>query len=268
MPHNVVILPADKVESFGEQSMVLASNPRAIATHYVPNDPAEICFSPILNPGDQYTVYFEAPQQTGRYRFLCTYPGHWKVMQGSLFVLPDDQPLPPPAADEIGRRFVKRWQPSDFTSELVASTDASQRNGKVVFQQAGCIKCHRIGQDGSQLGPDLTEVTKRHTGPKLLQQILSPSSEIHPKYQTWIVVTDEGKVHAGLLLQQNESEVTLLPNPLRPDETVQIQRANIEEMEASKQSTMPDGLLMTFTRQEILDLLAYLQQESPVSSDP
>lgn len=268
MPHNVVILPADKLESFGEQSMVLASNPRAIATHYVPNDPAEICFSPILNPGDQYTVYFEAPQQTGRYRFLCTYPGHWKVMRGSLFVLPDDQPLPPPAADEIGRRFVKRWQLSDFTSELVASTDASQRNGKVVFQQAGCIKCHRIGQDGSQLGPDLTEVTNRHTGPKLLQQILSPSSEIHPKYQTWIVVTDEGKVHAGLLLQQNESQVTLLPNPLRPDDTVQIQRANIEEMEASKQSTMPDGLLMTFTRQEILDLLAYLQQEPPVAIDP
>lgn len=260
MPHNVVVVPADKVDSFGEQSMVLASNPRAIATHYVPNDPAEICFSPILNPGDQYTVYFEAPRETGRYRFLCTYPGHWKVMQGSLFVLPDDEPLPPPTADEIGRKFVQRWQVSDFASDLSSGAPRSSQNGRTVFQQAGCIKCHRMAGEGSTLGPDLSDVTKRHTGMKLLQQILNPAAEINPKYQTWIVVTSEGRVHAGLLTDQNEQHVTLLPNPLQPETTVRIDRGQIEEMEASKQSTMPDGLLMTFTKQEVLDLLAYLQQ--------
>ena len=114
MPHNVVVVPADKVESIGEAAMLLASNPRAIATHYVPDDPAEICFSPILNPGDQYTVYFEAPRESGHYRFLCTYPGHWKVMQGNLFVIPDGEPLPDVTASTQQRKFVRNWAMSDF----------------------------------------------------------------------------------------------------------------------------------------------------------
>ncbi len=260
MPHNVVVVAADKMEEFGEQSMVLASNPRAIATHYVPNDPAEICFSPILNPGDQYTVYFEAPKQSGKYRFICTYPGHWKVMRGTLFVLPDDQPLPAITPDEITRKFVRRWTLPDLAADANDVSKHSATNGKQVFEQAGCIKCHRIGTQGSKLGPDLSDVTKRFKGSKLLQQILEPGSEINKHFQTWIVVTDDGKVQTGLLTSETPDAVSLLPNPLKPTEVITIERSRIEELIPSKQSTMPDGLLMTFSKSEIMDLLAYIQQ--------
>ena len=261
MPHNVVVIKADAMEEFGGQSMVLASNPRAIATHYVPDDPAEICFSPILNPGDQYTVYFETPQETGRYRFLCTYPGHWKVMQGSLHVLPDDQPLPPPSDDEITRQFVKRWTMPDFealTTEQL--TGRSATIGETVFNQAGCIKCHRIKDKGARLGPELSDVNKRFKGEKLLQQILAPSSDIHKQYQTWIAVRNDGTVLSGLMTEQSDTSITLLPNPLKPDQVVTINKEQIDELIPSKQSTMPDGLLMTFSKDEILDLLAFIQQ--------
>ncbi|MEQ9411363.1 MAG: plastocyanin/azurin family copper-binding protein [Fuerstiella sp.] len=260
MPHNVVVVPADKMQSFGEQAMVLASNPRAIATHYVPNDPAEICFSPILNPGDQYTVYFEAPAQAGRYRFICTYPGHWQVMRGTLYVLPDDQPLPEPTADEITRRFVRRWTLQDLAEDAQNLKNRSVDNGRQVFQLAGCIKCHRIGQQGEKLGPDLSDVTKRFTGIRLLQQILQPSAEINKQYQTWIAVTHEGRTVAGLMTEQNEESITLLPNPLQPAATVLMARDQLDELIPSRQSTMPEGLLMTFTKDEILDLLAFIQQ--------
>lgn len=261
MPHNVVVIKADAMEEFGGQSMVLASNPRAIATHYVPDDPAEICFSPILNPGDQYTVYFEAPKETGRYRFLCTYPGHWKVMRGSLYILPDDQPLPPPAPDELTRQFVKRWTMPDFQATASEQLNGrSAANGEIVFNQAGCIKCHRIKDKGAKLGPELSDVNKRFKGQKLLQQILAPSSEINKQFQTWIAVRDDGTVLSGLMTEQNETSITLLPNPLKPDQVVTINKNQIDELIASKQSTMPAGLLMTFSKDEILDLLAFIHE--------
>ncbi len=239
--------------------MVLASKPRATATHYVLNDPAEICFSPILNPGDQYTVYFEAPKKTGRYRFLCTYPGHWQVMRGSLFVLPDGQPLPPPTADEMTRKFIRQWKLTDLADQAgnVAGRNAS--HGRTVFTQAGWIKCHKVGTVGTKLGPDLSDVIKRMKGQKLLQQILEPSTEINKQYQTWMVVDVNGKVRTGLLTSKNERSVTLMANPLKPEQTLTIDRSEIDEIIPSKRSTMPDGLLMTFSRDEILDLLSYLQ---------
>lgn len=259
MPHNIVIVKADQLEAFGEQSMLLASNPRSIATHYVPDDPAEICFSPILNSGDQYTVYFEAPREPGEYRMVCTYPGHWRVMRGSLFVLPDDQPLPPTTDDETSRRFVRQWTLDDLADEADQLHGRSFEHGKAVFSQAGCVKCHRIKDDGSQLGPELTRISDRFRGTRLLQHVLEPSMEINKQYQTWVAVTTEGRTIAGLLVDQTAESVTLLPNPLQPQDRVTLARNELEELVASTQSTMPTGLLMVFEKHEILDLLAYIQ---------
>ncbi len=258
MPHNVVVVKADHLESIGEQAMALASNPRAIATHYVPDDPAEICFSPILNSGDQYTIYFEAPKEVGRFKFLCTYPGHWKVMQGSLYILPDDQPLPEPSPDEVTRQFVRRWKTTDLEDGITTLADRSVSNGEKVFSVAGCNKCHRIGENGARIGPELTQIFKRFQGVKLLQQIIEPSLEINKDHQTWLAVLNSGKTISGLITNENDTHVILLPNPLAPQTQVEIARADIEDLLKSKQSTMPEGLLMSFSREEILDLVAFL----------
>ncbi len=257
MPHNVAIVKADQMEAFGEASMMLASNPRAIATHYVPDDPAEICFSPILNPNERYTVFFEAPQEQGEYRMICTYPGHWRVMRGSLYVLPDDQPLPASAESEL-RKFVKQWTVEDLASDASSLRGRNFERGKAVFAQAGCIKCHRMGNEGEKLGPELTKITERFQGVKLLQQILDPSTEINKQYQTWVAVTTEGRTVTGLMVEQTDSTIALLPNPLKPETKVTLQKSELEELFASPQSTMPAGLLMVYDRNEILDLLAFI----------
>ncbi|MCA9057289.1 MAG: c-type cytochrome, partial [Planctomycetaceae bacterium] len=262
MPHNVVVLKADRVEEFGNKAMVLASNPRAIATHYVPDDPAEICFSPILNPGDQYTVYFEAPQEQGEYRLLCTYPGHWRVMQGSLYVLPDDQPLPEPDPTQIARKFVRQWVTADLANDADDLSTASLKNGELVFTMAGCNKCHRMGTKEDSVGPDLAKVHERFKGRNLLRQILEPSAEINKQYQAWIALRHDGQVVTGLMLEQTPEQIRLLPNPLKPEETVTLPMNEVEELMPSAQSTMPNGLLMTFSRQEILDLLKYVETGS------
>ena len=269
MPHNVAVVKADHIDEFGEQSMQLASNPRAIATHYVPNDPAEICFSPILQPGDQYTMFFEAPKEPGEYRLVCTYPGHWRVMQGSLFVIADGEPLPESANAPV-RKFVQMWTTKDLASDADSLANRNFENGRKTFALAGCSKCHKINDRGVAPGPDLTKVAERFKSQKLLQQMLEPSTEINKQYQTWVAALNDGRVIAGLLLDQSAASITLLPNPLKPEVTVTIARTEIDELEASSISTMPMSLLITFTRDEILDLLAFVQSggqpENPVFS--
>jgi putative heme-binding domain-containing protein len=258
MPHNVAVVRADAIDEFGERSMQLASNPRAIATHYVPDDPRELCFSPILQPGDSYTLYFEAPKEPGEYRLVCTYPGHWRVMQGSLFVLPEGAVLPESAFVPV-RSFVRTWATADLADDADQLKGRSFVQGRAVFESAGCSKCHRIGESAAGPGPELTKVSERFRGRRLLQQILEPSAEIHQQYQTWVAVLTDGRALSGLKVEETGEEVTLLPNPLKPAERVVLPRAEIEELEASKTSTMPMGLLITYTREEILDLTAYVQ---------
>jgi len=258
MPHNVAIVKADALDDFGEQSMQLASNPRAIATHYVPDSPAEICFSPILPPGDQYTLYFEAPTEPGEYRLVCTYPGHWRVMQGSLFVIPESEELPQ-TAFEPSRKFVQMWSVKDFESDLVSGRPFNAEQGRRTFELAGCSKCHKVGSEGSALGPDLTKISDRFKGPALLKQIFEPSFEINKQHQTWVAALEDGRVISGLMVEQTDDQVTLLPNPLKPDTRITLNRSQIEELEPSLISTMPMNLLITFTHEEILDLAAWLE---------
>lgn len=258
MPHNAAVVRADAVEEFGEQSMQLASNPRAIATHYVPEDPRELCFTPILQPGDAYTMYFEAPQEPGEYRIVCTYPGHWRVMQATLYVLPADAPLPASAAAPV-RSFVRMWSTAELAQAADTLQGRSAEQGQAVFASAGCIKCHRLGEVGSVLGPDLTKIAERYRGSRLLQQILEPSHEINKQYQTWVAVLQDGRAVSGLKLEESAESVTLLPNPLKPETKLVLPRGEIEELEASMISTMPANLLITYSRDEILDLLAWIQ---------
>jgi putative heme-binding domain-containing protein len=89
--------------------------------------------------------------------------------------------------------------------------------------------------------------------------MLEPSTEINKQYQTWVAAMNDGRVISGLMLEQNDTSITLLPNPLKPETKISIARADIEELEASNVSTMPMSLLITFTRDEILDLLAFVQ---------
>jgi putative heme-binding domain-containing protein len=119
---------------------------------------------------------------------------------------------------------------------------------------------------GTALGPDLTKVSERLKGQKLLQQILEPSTEINKQYQTWVAALHDGRVIAGLLLEQSDTAVTLLPNPLKQESRITLSRSDVEEFDASPISTMPMSLLITYSRDEILDLLAFIQSGAQPSS--
>ena len=162
----------------------------------------------------------------------------------------------------VNRRFVKKWQHHWFGN---APDNLGQRNlerGRRIFEQATCSRCHNLGPGERKLGPDLTEVTKRFKGSKLLQQIVKPSAEIHKKFQTQMVVTDDGRLRTGLVIEETNNEIRLLPNLLKPDKIDTIRKSSIEARKTADVSTMPTGLLDTYSEREIYDLLAFIQSVS------
>ena len=260
MPHNFVLVTPDRHDAIGDAALLLASDPTAIARHYVPDDEGVIAFSPILEPREQYTLYFNCPKEKGVYPFACSYPGHWNVMRGELHVLDDDEQLPPETEPSSPpREFVREWKLEDLAVDANQLQQRSFARGLDMFREASCIKCHRASCFGDTLGPDLTDVSKRFKGAPLLQHILEPSVEINPQYQTHVVITDAGKVFTGLLSKEDAQSLHLVPNPLHPDQVTIIPKNEIEESSVSTQSTMPTGLLMTLSREEILDLLAFVE---------
>jgi putative heme-binding domain-containing protein len=217
-----------------------------------------LALSPILNPRDQYTVYFDSPRVRGAYPFICTFPGHWQVMRGVLFVLDDEQPMPEDVPFVAERTFVRDWQLAELAADADALGSRSAHAGHVAFHVAGCAQCHAVAGQGATWGPDLTKIRERYQGSRLLQQILEPSSEIHPAFQTVVVERRDGTVVSGLVVAETEQQLTILPNPLWPEEVTRIEQSAISSRSVAPVSTMPTGLLMTLTRDEILDLLAYL----------
>jgi len=161
------------------------------------------------------------------------------------------------------RRLIKKWQHHYFGSAPDQLGNRSLERGKMVFEQATCSRCHKIGGEGAKLGPDLTEVTKRFRGSKLLQQIVSPSAEIHKEFQTQIIVGDDGRLRTGLVIEETAEEIRLVPNLLKPDKIETIKKSAIEERKTAAVSTMPVGLLDTYSVEEIFDLLAFIQSSEP-----
>ncbi|MEO1997940.1 MAG: c-type cytochrome, partial [Planctomycetaceae bacterium] len=114
------------------------------------------------------------------------------------------------AAPEIQGLF-QRFQPHDQRvrrlggsinpQDILARTGNTAAGKKLFHKTAGvqCKNCHRIGQDGKQVGPDLTTIGKKQNRENILDSILNPSRQIETKYLSYIVETTNGLVLSGLL---------------------------------------------------------------------
>jgi azurin len=86
VPHNWALLQPGTLEKIGEMTNRLVNDPDAYLRHYVPESKDVICYTDIVNPKEEFSIFFEAPKKPGRYPYLCTFPGHWMVMNGELVV--------------------------------------------------------------------------------------------------------------------------------------------------------------------------------------
>ena len=86
MPHNLVVIQAGSLDAFGEMVDGFLKSPEAADLGYVPNSRYVLGTTKMLDPGESDSFILKVPDEPGRYPFLCTFPGHWRLMQGVLIV--------------------------------------------------------------------------------------------------------------------------------------------------------------------------------------
>ena len=162
-------------------------------------------------------------------------------------------PMGPP------RKLVKEWGTADLQPLLEqVSKGRNFAKGKQVFHEAQCSACHRYGDQGGAIGPDLTAVSTRFKRQDILEANTEPSKVLSEQYMNTALETNDGRVIIGRIVDETPETVVIRPNPLEPA-TVAVKKSEIESRKLSKISPMPAGLLNTFTQEEILDLLAYME---------
>ena len=171
-----------------------------------------------------------------------------------------DGPQPPkPKTPAAARKVVKEWTTADLQPLLEqVGKGRNFGRGRETFVEAQCMACHRYGDQGGAVGPDLTAVATRFKRQDILESSTEPSKVLSEQYMNTVFETDDGRVVIGRIIEETPDKVVVRPNPLEPA-TVSIAKAEIVSRGHSKISPMPAGLLNTFTTEEILDLLAYLE---------
>lgn len=166
-------------------------------------------------------------------------------------------PKPAPSLDS--RKLVKEWTTADLQALLPeVSNRRNFERGKDIFYQAQCSACHRYGDQGGAIGPDLTAVATRFKRQDILEAMTEPSKVLSEQYRNSLIESTAGTVVIGRITEETAEQIVIRPNPLEP-QAVTIKLADIESRQFSQVSPMPAELLNTFTQEEILDLLAYLE---------
>lgn len=86
MQHNLLIGKPGSLNKIGAAADGMLSDPKASEKHYVPEIPEVLFATPLVDPGDIYSLEFTAPKEPGKYPFVCTFPGHWRMMSGVMIV--------------------------------------------------------------------------------------------------------------------------------------------------------------------------------------
>jgi putative heme-binding domain-containing protein len=148
-------------------------------------------------------------------------------------------------------------------SELIGISGSAQTgrdfaNGQRAFAAARCVVCHRFAGEGGATGPDLTQAAGRFGFKDLVEATIEPSKVISDQYRASVVATTEGKVHTGRIVGESADKLTVLLDPEDSTKVVEVPRKAIEEISPSPLSIMPEKLLNPLSKDEVLDLFAYI----------
>jgi putative heme-binding domain-containing protein len=164
------------------------------------------------------------------------------------------------AAMPTGPAASREWRVADFASDLAGTRTASQGRspeaGKAHFQTLGCLQCHRRDGEGGSVGPDLTGIGQRAGAGPLLESLLEPSKVIAPEYAQTELETRSGQTLVGRIESETAQAVVL--RPVGADDPVTVPVSVIRARRLHPVSGMPEGMLNSLEKPQVLDLLAYL----------
>jgi putative heme-binding domain-containing protein len=260
MPHNLAILAPGALEEVGQAAEKMPAEPDAEGRLYVPVSSKVLHATKLVPPGQKLQLAFTAPLEPGEYPFVCTFPGHWRRMVGTLAVAQDVEAYVAAHAADLQPK-VTEWKVADLEPELAqAGSHRDTEQGKELFTRLACVQCHKLGESGYAYGPSLTDVFTRYKNDRasVLLQILEPSKIIEDRYRNFSFEIKDGETVTGMVLKEDAESITVQTGPA--DSLVQVlKKSDILKRSPLASSPMPLGLLNSLSKEQILDLLAYLE---------
>lgn len=139
--------------------------------------------------------------------------------------------------------------------ETLAGGDA-EAGREVFFYKAAvsCLRCHKVGSDGGEVGPNLSDIAMKQKRDYLLEAIVDPNKTVAQGFETVILGLTSGKTTAGIIKSEDATTITLI-NP--QGQLVKVAKADVEERQKGK-SSMPEDVMKNLTRRELRDLVEFL----------
>ena len=138
----------------------------------------------------------------------------------------------------------------------LAKMSGDVAKGQLVYQKTGtCAKCHVVGDEGKEVGPNLSEIGSKLSREAMFESILFPSAGISHNYESYTLITEDGNVVNGLVTSQTAGQVVI-----KSDDGIArtYQRDDIHELRKQPISLMPADMQGLMTQQELVDLVEYL----------
>ena len=162
------------------------------------------------------------------------------------------------------RRKSSSAEHEKLTQAALTRIGDAQRGRKLFFdvEKGKCIKCHRLGDQGERIGPELTGLGSRFSPIHIIESILEPSRTIAPGFDTSTITLKSGRVLTGIIITQTEKLLTLADNQSQKHEII---KSEIEERQMQPISTMPEGLEKQLSTDEFIDLITFLVSQKETS---
>lgn len=142
-----------------------------------------------------------------------------------------------------------------ITNDLNAGS-GNAATGRLLFEKH-CANCHQLFSVGREIGPDLTRANRGDRN-FLLVSMVDPSAQIRREYLSYVAVTTDGRIVNGLLIDESAASVTILQ---ANHERIVISRGELDELNASAVSLMPENILRGLQPQQLRDLMQFLQSD-------
>jgi putative heme-binding domain-containing protein len=170
---------------------------------------------------------------------------------------------PDPQIRDLFARFIPPSQRiktlgTSFKSQDILTLGGDANRGRQVFAITNgglCNKCHRVGTDGANFGPDLSHIGTKFTRAQLLENIVEPSKTIADGFAATLIKIKHAPPQLGIIISRTDSQIVLRTGP---GVEVKIPVNTVDKMTPQSTSMMPEGLLGGLTAQQAADLLEYL----------
>jgi putative heme-binding domain-containing protein len=173
------------------------------------------------------------------------------IMQGGI----QGTPMPPAnLSDQQAHQIVAYLRSMAASFETNAASKADIAHGKALFESKGCLNCHRLGSQGSRVGPDLSDIGARRKPEDIERSIVDPNAEILPENRYVRAVTRSGAIITGRILNEDTYSLQLIDSKQK---LVSLQKSDLRSFEFLKSSPMP-SYRDKLSGNELSDLVGYL----------